>query len=125
MIGSQPRDVHERLLDALLSPEPLPRLRALRPTLTGQLAELADLAIARLDLRVPDRSSPEAVLLKAIAGHPGLSLAELQDVTGLEDVLTPADTLRQLDLATDRRFERTDCWSRTSRGAQALRRLSG
>lgn len=109
------------LLDALLSPDPLPGLRALRPRLTGELAALTEAAIARLDLRVPDPGSPEAVLLRAIAGRPGLSLAELQDVTGLPDVRTPAEALRQHELVTDRRFERTDCWSRTARGVQALR----
>lgn len=113
----------QALLGALLAPDPAPRLTTLRPRLTGELGALADAAIARLALRVPDPGTPEAALLQAVAGHPGLSLAELRDVAGLADVRAAADTLLRAGLVSDRRFERADCWSRTEAGAQALRRL--
>ena len=113
----------ERLVDALLSDRPLPALEALRPELDGTLLEVADAAVARLALRVPPAGSPAARLLLAVSGHPGGSLAELAAVAGLEDAGPAAASLLADGLVVDRRFDRTDCWARTSRGAQAVRLL--
>ena len=115
----------DRLVDALLSERPLPALEALRPELDGTLLDVADAAVARLTLRVPPAGSPAALLLLAVSGHPGCSLAELAAVAGLEDVAPVAASLLADGLVVDRRFDRTDCWARTSRGAQAVRVLRG
>lgn len=115
----------ERLVDALLSDRPLPALAALRPELDGTLLAVADAAVARLTLRVPPAGSPAALLLLAVSGHPGCSLTELAALAGLEDAGPAAASLLADGLVADRRFDRTDCWARTARGAQAVQVLRG
>lgn len=106
----------QRVADALLHAD-VSALRALLPALTGELADVVRAGLARLD---PDALPGEALaLLRAVAGHPGLSLAQLRDLVG--DAVATADLLLERDLVTSRRFERTDCWSRTPAGAALLR----
>ena len=113
-----------RLLDALLAQDAA-ALEALRPTLDGDLAALADAALARLALRVPPAGSDAARLLLAVSGHPGLSLAEVAEFAGVAAPAAAARTLLDDGLVVDRRFERGDVWARTARGAQAVRVLKG
>ncbi len=68
--------------------------------------------------------SPEAVLLLAVASHPGLSAAELADLTGL-DAAPLAARLEAAGLVTGTRFGRPDVWSRTAAGAERARSLRG
>ena len=112
----------ERVVDALLGPSPLPSLRALLPRLADPslravvLAAERRLGVVRLD---PD--GDEARLLTAVSGRPGLAAAELAALTGLgARFAAAARALVEDGLVTSSRFERTDCWSRTARGAQAL-----
>ena len=56
-----------------------------------------------------------------MSGRPGLSAAELQELTGLGERFGPASrALLEDGLVTSSRFERGDCWARTARGASAL-----
>ncbi len=66
--------------------------------------------------------SPAAVLLLAVSGHPGLSAAELRELTGV-DVADAGPPLVAAGLVTSSRFSRTDCWVRTAAGARAAARL--
>jgi len=110
----------DALAGALLGPQPLAAVRALRPSLDGALAEVADAALRRLGGLVAP-GSPEAELLLLVSGRPGLSAAELTALFPAFEEVVPA--LLEDDLVSDRRFERTDCWSRTGRGAAAVRAL--
>ena len=66
--------------------------------------------------------SPAAALLLAVSGHPGLSAAELGELTGV-DVAAAGRELLAAGLVTSTRFSRSDCWVRTSAGAAALATL--
>ena len=69
--------------------------------------------------------SPAARLLRAIGAFPGREASELRGLTLLDDAAFAA-TARQLlegGLVTSTRFDKPDCWTRTTRGAQAARLL--
>lgn len=112
----------DRLAQALLSQHPLQAVRALRPCLHGDLAEVADAAVRQLQGRVVPGSA-EAELLLLVSGRPGLSAAALRELFPAFETASAA--LMEAGLISDRRFDRRDCWSRTSRGAQAVRLLRG
>ena len=63
-----------------------------------------------------------ARLLLAVSRHPGLSAAELQELTGL-DVAEVGRVLERSGLVTSTRFTRQDCWTRTAAGARAAAQL--
>ncbi|MCW2777579.1 MAG: hypothetical protein JWN17_1304 [Frankiales bacterium] len=108
----------ERVAAALLDGD-VDALRALAPVVRGDLADVVRAGLARLE---PDADVlPDAAvrLLRAVAGHPGSSRAELRELTG--DDADTAELLLERGLVTSRRFERTDCWSRTPLGAELLR----
>jgi hypothetical protein len=107
----------QRVADALLDGD-LEVLRALAPGLTGDLDDVVRAGLARLDPSTAPLPDGALRLLRAIAGHPGLSRAELAELVGDAG---PADLLLERGLVTSRRFDRTDCWSRTPRGAELLR----
>lgn len=114
----------ERLAAALLEAD-VPALHALLPGLDGPLAEVARAGLARLDPSLPAGAvslpSGAVVLLRAVSGRPGLSAVELRELVG--DAADAAGLLLERGLVTSRRFDRTDCWSRTALGAQVLRGL--
>ncbi len=69
-------------------------------------------------------STPDDVaVLRVVAGHPGLSAADLTALApGFRDA---APRLLALGLVTSSRFERADCWARTAAGAAVLRDAAG
>ncbi len=107
----------ERLVDALLAGDAA-ALRALRDE--PGLGPVVEAGLARL---APDLvlSADEHAVLRAVSGHPGLSAAELTSLVGPAFAAASASLLER-GLVTSRRFERSDCWVRTARGAQALSR---
>ncbi len=105
----------DRVVDALLSGD----VAALRDLRDSEVGDVARAGLARL---APDDLPDDAVvLLRAVSGHPGLSRAELAGLVG--DAVGAADLLLERGLVTSRRFDRTDCWSRTAEGAALLRSL--
>ena len=121
MTSRDPRGLPERLVDAVLADHPVIALAALRPELSGDLLAVADAARRRLG-PVVVAGTPEADLLLAVSGRPGLSAAELRELVPAFG--TAATVLLADGLVTSTRFERADCWTRTARGALALRDLT-
>ncbi|MCW2620505.1 MAG: hypothetical protein JWL64_107 [Frankiales bacterium] len=111
----------ERLAAALLSEDPLTELAAVRPAVAHDASLLAVLVAAerRLGGIGLDPDGPEAAALRAVSGHPGLSAAELGGL--VDGFAAVSGTLLDLGLVSSSRFERHDCWSRTTRGAALLR----
>lgn len=107
----------EALADALLSADPRAALAGLALTDPALLA-VRRAAERRLGAVRLEPGSPAARLLLAIAGHPGLSAAELHALTGL-DVGAAGQELVDAALVTSSRFSRSDCWVRTTAGAAA------
>jgi len=88
-----------------------------------QVADRGSLRVLRRPGHVGlEPGSPAWTLLLAISGHPGLSSAELAALTGL-DVSRPGRDLLAAGLVASSRFERSDCWTRTSSGAREVARL--
>jgi hypothetical protein len=115
----------EQLAAALLADDPLAELAGVRPVVAHDASLLAVLVAAerRLGGVGLDPHGAEAAALRAVSGHPGLSAAELEDlVSGFRGVST---VLLELGLVSSTRFERSDCWSRTTRGAAVLRAWDG
>ena len=112
----------EQVVEAVLADDPLPALRALLPRLDDPaLLDVVLAAERRLGVVRLDPDGDPARLLAAISGHPGLSAAELAERTGLgERFAAAARPLLTAGLVTSSRFARSDCWSRTARGASAL-----
>lgn len=108
----------DALVAAILSPFPLQAVTALRPSLTGELAQVAEAAIRRLSL--PDLSPGARALLRRISAQPGSAAA---DLGGPEDFAVASAELLEHGLVTSVRFELPDCWTRTARGAEVLRAL--
>ncbi|MCU1693156.1 MAG: hypothetical protein JWM64_2247 [Frankiales bacterium] len=110
----------EQVVDALLAGdvEALRRLRSDPDVGPVARAGLLRLAPSDVDHDLPDDA---VVLLRAVSGRPGLSRAELQELVG--NAVGAADLLLERGLVTSRRFDRTDCWTRTSAGAALLRAL--
>jgi len=116
------RTAAEQVVDALLGDDPLPALRALLPRIADPaLREVVLAAERRLGVVRLDPEGDAARLLVAVSGHPGLSAEELARLTGLgERCAAAGKALLEDGLVTSTRFARTDCWSRTARGASAL-----
>ena len=76
------------------------------------------------DLVLED-GSPEARLLRAIGAFPGREASELRGLTLLDEAAFSAAARQLLEggLVTSTRFDKPDCWTRTTRGAQAARLL--
>lgn len=108
----------EALVDALLGDDPQAALAALVLTEPALLAVRAA-AERRLGVVRLASGTAAAQLLLAISGHPGLSAAELEELTG-RPTSAPGRELLAAGLVTSARFERTDCWSRTAAGARAV-----
>lgn len=114
-------DEPDALAAALLSADPRTELADLLLTDPALLA-VRQAAQRQLGAVRLEPGSAAAVLLLAISGHPGLSAAELAERTGL-DVARPGRQLLDVGLVTSSRFERSDCWARTTSGAQEAARL--
>ena len=112
----------EQVADALLAADPLAALQDLLPRVDDPaLRDVLHAAERRLGVVRLDPDGGPARLLRAVAGHPGLSAAELAERTGLgERFAAAARPLLTDGLVTSSRFARSDCWSRTARGASAL-----
>ena len=74
---------------------------------------------------VLEPGSPAARLLRAIGAFPGREAGELRGLTLLDEpaYAAAARQLTEAGLVTSTRFEKPDCWTRTTRGAQAARLL--
>jgi DNA-binding MarR family transcriptional regulator len=83
--------------------------------------------VARRQLATAPPTEPALALLRAVSRFPGLSRPELAERTGLapDMLVRAADELLAKGLATSQRFERSDCWSRTTAGAAVLRSTAG
>ena len=116
------RSPAEQVVEAVLADDPLPALRALLPRLDEPaLREVVLAAERRLGVVRLDPDGDPARLLAAVSGHPGLTAAELAELTGLGERSAAASRVLLEDgLVASSRFGRGDCWSRTARGASAL-----
>ena len=74
---------------------------------------------------VLEPGSPAARLLRAIGAFPGREASELQGLTLLDEAAygAAARQLTDAGLVTSTRFDKPDCWTRTTRGAQVARLL--
>ena len=116
-----------RVADALLDHD-LDALRTLAAELAGPdpaALGLRDAVRAGLARLVPSEdddalTDDDVRVLRTVSGHPGLTGAELGERLGAA-FATAAPRLLERGLVTSTRFERTDCWTRTARGAAVLR----
>ena len=105
-------DALRRLAGELAGPDPA--VLGLRDAVRAGLARL-----------VPEEdddplTGDDVRLLRTVSGHPGLTAAELAERLG-PAFSAAAPRLLERGLVTSTRFERTDCWTRTARGAAVLR----
>ena len=115
---------YEELIRGLAGLAPGPEVTALLSVVAAGQRSTGPVNEPEPDLVLaPD--SPAARLLRAIGAFPGRPASELRGLTLLDepDFAVTARILIDTGLVTSTRFEKPDCWTRTTRGAQAARLL--